>query len=467
MQLQRTILTALPLILLLGVVRPSFAGPIDQPIEDELGNGVGVVTQGWRGPEIADQVLISLVLEGGVYEEAPDQRGITRWLSEALATALRAKLQYPGEAPPTVFAEIDLEYVAIQLAIPEERYETQWPVIADTISDSSKSWTQFAPSTEALVSELLPLMEDGSFMTDLLLRTLIYANGPLVNPPLGTPPTLSALTQDQLHAWAVRVVQPDRCRVIVVHPEGVRTDILEEGLRDWQRTKDAPELLGISIAQPHYQVEALRPMPSTVPLLTLGVIGPSVRDPEHAAYLVAATALGDAQIGAFSTQLGPGYHQAIRVSWEVDRHMDSSLALLELAQDVNGNIFALHQSTLSLLEELLLTGLTDTEVARAQGQLQAALAGRESDPVALLSWLSAWSVWEHPTAGRRLETRISMLTTDEVNAVLREYFAIDKVAIAGLAPHLPDDYYFPSDDPYWGTFHRAPGQPTGPRDLIP
>lgn len=457
------------LLLLAWCLMPSagLAAPIPPTLEwPVLPNGAALVTQEWPGPEIGDQVLVAIAFRGGVYEEAPDQRGITRWLSEALSAQARGRLQVPGDPPPPVTAELDLEYFALQLALQVERFEDAWPVLLNDIKDSRKTWTHYAPSVQYLAEELTPLMEDGAFMGDLLLRTLIYANGPMVNPPLGTPPTLRSLQAGQLESWGERLLQPDRCLVVVVHPPGVHLEGLHQALGDWRRTKQAPALPGITVFQPAYNLETLRPMATTVPRLTLGVLGPSVRDPKHAPYLIAAAALGDAQFGRFRELVGSGTSKAIQLNWEISRHQDSSLTILHLAQDVDGDIFRLHRDAFALLETTLLSGLTELEVSRAQGLLQSALMERQMDPVACLSWLTSWSLWEHPTAGRRLETRIAMATVNDVNTALREFFSPERIAAAGLSARLPEDYYFPSDDPLWGTFRRPPGAPLAPRDLL-
>lgn len=449
------------------VPAPGLAAPLPPAVQwPALPNGAALVTQEWSGPEIGDQVLVAIAFRGGVYEEAPDQRGITRWLSEALSAQVRGQLQVPGDPPPPVTAELDLEYFALQLALPVERFPVAWPVILNGIKDRRKTWTNYAPSAQYLAEELIPLMEDGAFMGDLLLRTLIYANGPMVNPPLGTPPTLQSLQPQHLESWGERLLQPDRCLMVVVHPPGVPLEGLHQALGDWRRAKQAPALPGITVFQPSYNLEALRPMATTVPRLTLGILGPSVRDPKHAPYLIAAAALGDAQSGRFRELVGSGTSKAIQLNWEISRHQDSSLTILHLAQDVDGDIFQLHRDAFALLESALLSGLTELEVSRAQGLLQSALMERQTDPVACLSWLTSWSLWEHPTAGRRLETRIAMATVEEVNAALREFFSPERIAAAGLSARLPEDYYFPSEDPFWGTFRRPPGAPLAPRDLL-
>lgn len=447
---------------------PSHAAPAGLPQESTLPNEIRLITQEWSGNDLGSLLLVSLAFRGGVLEEAGQERGLTRWLGETLTAAIRAQLRTPGELPPVVSLEMDSEYLALQMAVEQRVFGTQWDVISNLLRSEPKTWTLFAPPVEDLAEELMPLEQDGPFLVHLLLHSLLLGNSPLVNPPLGTPVSLRGLSPNRLPPWAARLLTPERLVVTVVHGPGFDRDALERSLASWPRPKTNEPLVEVSLPAPSHRLEALRPMPTTVPVIALGVAGPGAGDPNCAAFLVALAALGDSESGVLAQLKGTGVSDAIQVSWEAQRHQRVTIGSLHLAMDRPGDIVALHDRVLAVLEEIALTGFDPVLVARVQGPLGAALSQRRTDPVACLSWLTTWGIWEHTTAGRRFEQRVAAVTAAEATQALRRYLALDKLAIAGLSPNLPEDYYFPSDDPFWGTFRYRPRIDTSPPlDLLP
>ncbi|MEO7994120.1 MAG: hypothetical protein ABI743_06945 [bacterium] len=451
--LMRWILPLLGCLCWITLVAPVSAGPFLAPQSETLPNGITLVQQAWSGEELGDQVLFTLAFRGGVIEEKPSLRGVTHEVLEALSRAVRETVRTPGDPDaPVVGAELDAEYAALQVAMPAETFPTWWPTILDMSIKSPETLINYAPGAEETLQILGSLAGDGGFMADVLAKTNLLGNSPYVNPLLGTPVTLQALERGDLEDWARRLLTPSRLVVIVVHPRGVNLT----ALRDALAILDTPTIRPLDAPQVPLIIgrrEALRPMETTVPTISWAILGPAVREPDLPAFLVVAAALGDPDAGRFAALRATGAGQAIQTRWELERHQEATIATFQASQEAGADIFALYTRWMDLHERLLATGLTADEVAFAQGSLHAALDTRATDPVAMSSWLTLWSIWENLTAGRRFDDKVSEVTLDEANAALRKYFGVDHLIIAGLAPQLPDDYYFPNPrDVLWGTF---------------
>lgn len=455
---------------LLLILAPSVqAGPFLTPEVATLPNGITVVTQAWQGDGLEEEALVMLAFRGGTVEEEARLRGLTHWLAQTLARVIQDTLAMPGETGNQVAAELDAEYAAVAIRAKQSRLESAWPLVVDILTDPEQGWVRYAPDPEEEAIQLAALQSDGLFMTDLLLRTHLLEGSPYVNPLVGTPATWTAFGEGDLKNWAQRMVHPSRMIITVVSPDGYRTSTLTEPFGAWKPAHDTEPVLDFGIPRVSHETQSLKPRIGTTPTISLGFSGPSVRDADLPAFLVVAAALGDRASGRFAALRGQGRGQALTTDWVVERHRQGSLASFQFAMDATGDIFALHTRLVEILEQVAAEGLTEAEVARAQGGLQAMLGGQDTDPASMASWLTQWTVWESIQTGRRFEGKIGAVTLAEANAALGNYYRRDQSVTVGLAANLPDDYYFPNpDDVHWGTFiHPSDrGHFRGPEPLV-
>lgn len=441
-------------VFLLTLAPRAQAGPFLTPEVATLPSGVTVVTQAWEGEALGDQALVMLAFRGGPVEEEPRLRGLTHWLTQTLARAVQDTFHVPGDPEGTfVSAELDAEYAAVVIRASTRRLESVWPLLVDVITDPDHTWLRYAPDPQDEAARLAALQSDGPFMVDLLLRTHLLEGSPYVNPLVGTPATWVGLREDDLAGWAQRLMHPARTILTVVHPPSFQPSTLQAPLEAWRVDREPQPLPEFGIPRLTHETQVLRPREGVVPTISLGFSGPSVRGADLPAFLVVAAALGDRQSGRFAETRGDGLGQALLTDWIVERHRQGSHVAFQFTMDATGDIFALHRRIVLIMRQVLAEGLSEAEVARAQGRLQALLGGRNADPGAMATWLTSWTVWESVASGRRFEGRIGAVTVQEVNAALGTYFRLDQSVAAGLAANLPDDYYFPNrSDVHWGTF---------------
>jgi len=402
----------------------------------ELSNGLRLLV---REDSRLPLVSISAAFQGGLLSETPKDNGITRLLSRVLlkGTQRRTAEQLADEIEAVgggISSDAGNNSISVFVRVMQPDLPLGLDILADVLCDSTLPEKAIAREKEAQLAGIKADEEEVTSVARNLFRSNLYPGHPYGLRSLGTPETVSALSQEDLQAFRDRHLV-GRNGVIAVFGDVKATEVkrlVEQALARMPAGEPVFQQLPQPVAPTsELHVQEFRNKAQAV--LMVGFLGADLYSPDRVALEL---------IDEASSDLGSRFFVRIREEMGLAYFVGSSNMnglvrgpfVFYLGTDPN-KVAAVQAELMEEIRELATNGLSAVELARAQEKLigQQDIRNQSNDSFAFATALDElYGLGYDHYLGLRKE--VESVTLEEVKRVANKYFLNQSPIVALVRP---------------------------------
>lgn len=402
-----------------------------------LPNGLTVIHRETAGRGIT---AATILIRGGVLEEAPEKAGVASLVADTLLKGAAGKsaseiaLALDRLGASAEFGATS-DYLDGSLVALGPRFADAWRIFSEALTRPTFPFDQVEKERQNTLSEI-EAVEDHIFdASSRELNRRIYGPHPYSRLVIGDAPTVEALRREDLAAYHRRVCIPQNAVLSVVGP--IRRDelqaLLDSTLSGWTSTAPArPKEFGVAVRVGQEVVHLQKKFQQGY--LMIATLAPSVGSPDAPPLKLAAAVLGGGMSSRlFMTlreQYGLGYELAALYPSKVETSKFVSYIGVDPAQ-----LDAAYRLMMQQIETLRMEPVSKDELVAAKAYVRGGYL-LDHQTAERQSWYLAW--WQLMGRGFEFDGRyldeLQRVTPEDILRVSREHLDPSRALVLFVHP---------------------------------
>lgn len=324
-------------------------------------------------------------------------------------------------------------------------------LLAQTLREPTFPQDQVEKRRAQILTSLDLQAQDPEAMAEKTFDALLYQGHPYARPEEGFPETIQAISVEDLQAFHARYYGPAGAILVVVggvHPEEV-ADLVHQYLGDWENPQQPPPPQLPPVPRPTEVRRRFVPIPEKSQAdIVLGVVGPARRDPDFFPAL-----LGNSILGRFGLmgRLGDVVREQAGLAYYVYSNLGAGLG--PGPWEVHAGVAPHHvPKALELILGELRRFIEEPVTQQELQDVQAGMLGRlplsletNAGVAATLHNIALYQLGLDYL--RRYPERVLQVTREQIWAVARKYWDLERLVIAVAGPEFPGAQAWPQGAP--------------------
>jgi predicted Zn-dependent peptidase len=397
-----------------------------------LPNGLRILSE--TIPQFSS-VTLGIWVEAGSRYECPDQNGISHFLEHLFfkGTERRTALQIAQEIDAVggvLNAFTDREYTCYHAKVLREDLPLAFDVLSDVFLHAQFPVDEVERERTVILSEIAEGEDSPDHYIHILFDLGFWPGDALARPIAGTAATVSQLTREDFTRFVAERYRPDR--VVIAAAGAIEHDwLVDQVAREFGALSGTAARPTFGSPRPDLSLRMHAKELEQVQML-VGIPGLPKTDPRRYAAFVLNTILGDGMSSRLFQEIREKRGLAYSVSsFLVSFHKAGYLAVYAGlgAESVREALDVVREQLRTLREK----GLTDEELKRAKSQIKGSMLLSLESSGSRMSRMAINDIYYgRQITPAEVAQSISAVTHDDVRAVARELFDLDRMAVTLL-----------------------------------